>query len=95
MVGLSGDPYLALRAGAILVTLTAVILYMRGSGAPLRNYRRTEVWLMIRDVPGIKPQERFQHMIGQALAESYYEHARIAAWTALIMWGIALLIRMF
>lgn len=72
MVGLSGDPDLAIRAGAILVTLTAVLLYWRGRKAPGRNFRQTEVWLMIRDAPGAPPKDRLQRMIGGALAESYF-----------------------
>ncbi len=92
MVGLSGEPYLAIRAGAILVTATAVTLFVRGRNAPGRNYRRTEVWLMIRDEPAI-PVDRMQRWIGGALAESYFWHARIAAYLALAMWSIALIMR--
>jgi hypothetical protein len=91
MIGLSGEPSIAIRAGAILVTSTAVILYWRGRAAPRRNYRRTEVWLMIKDAPAL-PRDRLQRMIGGALAESYFWHARIAAYVALAMWGVAFVI---
>ncbi len=92
MVGLSGDPDLAIRAGAVLVTIAAVILYWRGRKAPMRNFRQTEVWLMIRNTPGAPPKERLQRMIGPALAESYFWHADIAARLALVMWGVSVLI---
>jgi hypothetical protein len=91
MVGFSGDPYLAVRCGAVLVTLTAVILYWRGQGAPRRNFRDTEVWLMIRNTAPPMPKESLQRLIGNALADSYFWHARIAATVAATMWGVALL----
>jgi len=91
MFGLAGDPYLAVRAGAILMTLAAVVLYWRGSNAPRRNFKHTEVWLAIRDLPAL-PKDRLQGLIGQALAESYFWHARGAAYVALAMWGVALVL---
>ena len=89
MVGFSGDPYLAVRCGAILTTLAAVILYWRGQNAPRRNYRDTEVWLMMRQapVPAVS-KDRLQQLIGNALAETYAHYARIAAISALVMWGV-------
>jgi hypothetical protein len=91
MVGFSGDAYLAVRCGAFLMTLAAVILYWRGQGAPRRNFRDTEVWLMIRHTAPAIPKERLQALIGGALAESYFWHARIAAYVAVAMWVVALL----
>jgi hypothetical protein len=91
MIGLSGDPYLAVRAGAFMVTITAVILLWRGQGAPKRNFRDTEVWLMIRRTAPAMPKDRLQRLIGGALAESYFAHARIAAYIAVAMWAVALL----
>lgn len=94
MIGFSGDPYLAIRFGAFMVTLAAVILLWRGQGAPRRNYRDTEVWLMVKgrvsDAPAL-PKERMQRLIGHALADSYFWHARIVAYIALTMWVVALL----
>lgn len=91
MVGFSADPYLAVRFGAFMVTVAAVILLWRGQGAPRRNYRSTEVWLMVRDATAGLPQERLQRLIGHALADSYFWHARIAAYVAVAMWAVALL----
>jgi hypothetical protein len=91
MIGFSGDPYLAVRWGAFLVTLAAVILYWRGEGAPKRNFRDTEVWLMIRNTTPPMPKESLQRLIGNALADSYFWHARVAATVAVAMWAVALL----
>jgi hypothetical protein len=84
MVGFSGQPWIAIRSGAVLVTIAAVVLFWRGWRARTRNYRRTEVWLMIEDAPSL-PRERLQALIGQALSEAYFSHARVAAYIALAM----------
>ncbi len=91
MIGFSGDPYLAVRFGAFMVTAAAVILLWRGQAAPKRRFRDTEVWLMIRHTAPPMPKDRLQRLIGTALAESYFHHAKIAAYIAVTMWGVALL----
>lgn len=88
MVGFSGEPWIAVRSGAVFVLIAALILFWRGWTARERNYRRTEVWLMIEDSPALPP-ERLQAMIGGALAEVYFSHARLAAFVALGMAIIA------
>lgn len=89
MVGFSGAPWIAVRSGAVFVLIVAVVLCWRGSTARRRNYRHTEVWLMIEDAPAL-PRERLQTMIGGALAEVYFAHARVAACVALAMCVIGL-----
>ena len=89
MVGFSGEPWIAVRAGAVFVLIAAMILYWRGRQARRRNFRHTEVWLMIEDAPAL-PRERLQTMIGGALSEVYYRYARLAAYVALAMCAIDL-----
>ncbi|WP_422002332.1 hypothetical protein [Reyranella sp.] len=91
MVGFSSEPWIAVRSGALFVTIASVILFWRGWTARERNYRRTEVWLMIEDEPAL-PRDRLQSMIGGALADAYYSHARLGAFMALSMCAIALAI---
>jgi hypothetical protein len=91
MIGFSADPYIAVRCGAFMITLAAVILLWRGQVAPRRNFRDTEVWLMIRNTAPAMPKDRLQRLIGEALAERYFWHARIAAYLAVSMWAVALL----
>src|SRR5215207_9006871 len=91
MVGVSGEPWIAIRAGAVFVLIAAVILYWRGRQARRRNFRHTEVWLMIEEPPAL-PRERLQTMIGGALADVYYRYARRAAYVALTMCLIDLLV---
>lgn len=89
MVGFSGAPWIAVRAGAVFVLIAAVVLFWRGWTARSRNYRRTEVWLMIEDQPAL-PRDRLQSMIGGALADAYFSYARVASYVALTMCGITL-----
>ena len=91
MIGFSADPYIEVRCGAFMTTVAAVILLWRGQGAPKRNFRDTEVWLMIRNTAPAMPKDRLQRLIGEALAERYFWHARIAAYVAVTMWAVALL----
>ncbi|HYC63190.1 MAG TPA: hypothetical protein VEC14_00550 [Reyranellaceae bacterium] len=91
MVGFSAEPWIAVRAGAVFVIIAAVVLAWRGWAARTRNYRHTEVWLMIEDAPAL-PRERLQDMIGGALADAYFAHARTAAWIALAMCLIGIVI---
>lgn len=91
MVGFSGEPWIAVRAGAIFVLIAAVVLFWKGWSARRRNYRHTEVWLMIEDAPAL-PRDRLQTMIGGALAEVYFNHARLAAYVALAMVAIGFLL---
>ncbi|MBI3199054.1 MAG: hypothetical protein HYZ40_16415 [Rhodospirillales bacterium] len=84
MVGFSSEPWIAVRSGSVFVLIAALVLFWRGWTARARNYRRTEVWLMIEDAPAL-PRERLQDMIGGALADVYFSHARLAAYMALAM----------
>lgn len=88
MVGFSGEPWIAVRTGAMFVVIAALILFWKGWSARSRNYRHTEVWLMIEDAPAL-PRERLQTMIGGVLAEVYFNHARLAAYVAAALCVIA------
>jgi hypothetical protein len=78
MLGLSADLLTCLKAGGILTLVTSLILLMRGLRAPQRDYKRTEVWIML------EPEERpsaaiAQDMIGDALKRTYLNFALHAA----------------
>ena len=89
MVGFSSEPWIAIRSGAVFVLIAAAVLFWKGWTARTRNYRHTEVWLMIEDAPAL-PRERLQTMIGGALADVYFHHARVAAYMAIAMCIIGL-----
>ena len=91
MVGFSGEPWIAVRSGAVFVLIAAVVLFWKGWTARSRNYRHTELWLMIEDAPAL-PRERLQSLIGGILAEVYFSHARVAAYVAVAMCVIAVVV---
>jgi len=91
MVGFSGEPWIAVRCGAVFVLIAAVVLFWKGWTARSRNYRHTELWLMIEDAPAL-PRERLQSLIGGILAEVYFSHARVAAYVAVAMCVIAVVV---
>jgi heme A synthase len=70
MTGLAYDPVLSVKSGAILSAIVALILVQRMFRAPTRDFRDTEVWIML--AKEVRPPAAFaQRMIGAALAESY------------------------
>lgn len=70
MIGLAYEPVLSAKSGAILTGIVALLLVHRMSGAPTRDFRDTEVWLMLAK-DARPPAETAQRLIGNALAESY------------------------
>ena len=61
MVGLSADPMLALRGGAVSSTLLGTVLLFKALRARQTDYRRTELWVLLdrrHDLPEAQaPQE--------------------------------------
>ncbi|MCB1478902.1 MAG: hypothetical protein R3D43_07550 [Tepidamorphaceae bacterium] len=91
VAGLSYDPVLAAKTGAILTTGLAVILIFRAQQAPFRDYRKTELWVMLKKDE--RPvAEQAQKLTGQTLKDTYYTFANHVAVIAAIFWGIALLL---
>jgi hypothetical protein len=87
MAGLSFQPYLAVKTGAILVSLTTLVLVMKGLHAPARDYRQTEVWILLDKTLPL-PTERAQMVIGATLRDRYAWHAGVVAAIALALWGL-------
>lgn len=87
MLGLSSDLQTSLKAGGILTLITSLTLLMKGLMAPQRDYKRTEVWIMLD--PNDRPSAALaQDLIGDALKRTYLNFARHAA---LISGGLLLL----
>ena len=83
-------PVTALRLAAILSALTCAILAWKALTAPRRPYKRTEVWAMLQRKVTI-PEERRQHLIADALVETFWRFATYAGAIALFLWIVALL----
>ncbi|MEX0808179.1 MAG: hypothetical protein WD044_05580 [Dongiaceae bacterium] len=89
MFALITDPMLAFRVGAVLVSIAACVLLIKGRNAPSRPYRETEVWLLM-DRKTDLPDDRVQRAIGGVLAEIYRRYARYALAIAAAFWLLAI-----
>lgn len=83
MVGLSFDPLLSARSGAIMLSLAVVVLRYRAWRALRLDHRRTEVWLMLEDKA---PDTVARMMIQRALRRVYIRFADWAAIAAVVLW---------
>lgn len=93
MFGLSFEPILAARAGAILCMGLAVILSLYAYRAPTRPYKRTELWLILAKEQ--RPPAAFaQEVIGRALHDTYSWFAKQTAIIAAVLWVVSLLFRL-
>jgi hypothetical protein len=93
MVGTAWSTPLAVKMGAIGVTLMGAILLYKALRAPGRAYKSTEVWLLLEKHHDL-PEPRAQQMFGAILRERYLWHATRVALVALVLWllvfGLAL-----
>ena len=90
-VGVSSDAYLAMRLAAICATSMAAILAVKAMQAPSRNYRRTEVYIMLEGKPSL-PDGRAQRVFGEILRERYIWHATVTAAGAVVLWLVVFLL---
>jgi hypothetical protein len=91
MIGLSSDLLNCLKAGGILTLMTSLILLMKGLRAPQRDYKRTEVWIMMS--PDDRPNATVaQGVIGEVLKRTYLT---FALHLAIVSGGLLLLATVF
>lgn len=90
-LGLIYDPLLAARSAAVMMTLLTIGLLIKAHGATRRDYRRTELWLML-------PQEHrppaayAQWAASTVLRDTYLWFAQFTAALSAVTWGVALLL---
>lgn len=92
--GLSYEPILAARAGAVLCLLLTAILAVYAHWAPRRPYKRTELWLILAKDKR-PPAAVAQEIIGRTLHETYLWFAKQAALVALVFWAVSLMFQLF
>ena len=85
MFGLSSTPLLAIECGAILCTLTAVVLFYKSLRAPMRDYRRTELWILL-DRRHDLPEAYAGRVLNTVLRDVYLRYAELGALAALALW---------
>lgn len=91
MFALYWDIASALKLGATCSSFMAAILIWKAFEAPSRNYRHTEVFLMM-DKRHDFPEARAQQVFGNILRERYLWHATIVAVGAVLLWVLSFLI---
>jgi hypothetical protein len=94
LVGVASDAMLVFKMAAICSSAMAAILVIKAIQAPARNYRRTEVWLML-DKKHDLPESAAQRVFGSILQERYMWHATITASAAGVLWLVTLFLAVF
>ena len=89
MSGFITWPVMAFKLGALGATMTGVILVLKALNAPTRNYRATELWILIAREHRLA-EEHAQAVIGGVLGETYWRFADYAFGTALAFWLAAI-----
>jgi hypothetical protein len=85
MVGTAWSVALAVKTGAVGVTLMGAILVYKALRAPAKPYKSTEVWLLLERHHDL-PEARAQQVFGNIMRERYLWHATRVALVALVLW---------
>lgn len=88
--GLSFDLHLALQMAAVLLGIVGAVLMVKSLNAPRRNYRHTELWMLL-DRTIEFPEDRAQQILGTVLKETYFRYARPIVAAAICAWLLSML----
>lgn len=94
MIGLSYEPLLAARSGAVLTTLTTIALLAKARYARYQDYRKTELWLLL-DKRHAPPARYARWASATVLRDTYLWFAQYAAGISILLWVAALLLSLF
>jgi hypothetical protein len=91
VLALSFQLALALRSGAILVTLVWLILLLKLAYVPSQDMRQSEIWLMVADrhAPDALPMQNAMRL---AFANRLRWHSDRIGAAAICLWGLYLLV---
>ncbi len=93
MFGLSFEPILAARAGAVLCLALTAILALYAYHAPARPYKRTELWLIL--AKDQRPPAAFaQDVIGRTLRDTYAWFAKQTGIITAVLWVVSVVFRL-
>ncbi|MGL4241884.1 MAG: hypothetical protein ACRCTI_12290 [Beijerinckiaceae bacterium] len=88
MVGFAGDAVNVLRSGGFGALLVAVTLLIKADKATPESYRRTEVWIMLKETER-PPREVAGTLIANVRREILLAWALRSAWASALMLGAA------
>jgi hypothetical protein len=92
MVGLSPHPQISTTAGGVLCLVMAAVLVILAVRARSYPYKRTEVWLMLREEHR-PPSQVAQKLIGNVLRETCFRFAQHALVGAMALLTLSTVIR--
>lgn len=94
MIGLSPEPQLMLKCGAILCLMACMTLVLKAMMATSRSHRSTELWVLLK--PDERPSEAVaQRVISQVLRDAYYRFALYFAMGAGALLVMAIVLGVF
>lgn len=93
LLGLSGNPALALTTGAILTAITGLVLVCKRHTALTRDYRRTELWLLLDRRHDLR-EDRAQQILGGTLSMLYGRAAEYVLVIAAVQWLLSVAARL-
>jgi hypothetical protein len=95
MLSLSFDLPLALRAGADLLAVTAVVLLIAAWYAPRRDMRHSEAWVMLKDLqPEVargRPRKEIERRLQEVQRRRLLWHAERVGVLAVGLWVLTVL----
>lgn len=94
VMAVSFDLVLALKTAAGLAAILCGTLAMRGLNSLNRNFKRTEVWVLLDRKVSVS-HEVAQRLIGGALRDAYYHNARLTGFTAAGLWVTGQILLLF
>jgi hypothetical protein len=91
MTGLSYDVLQAVRCGAILTTMAGAVLVLKAVQARARDYRRSELWILLDKRHGL-PEDRARTVISGVLQETFLRYAQFFGFAAGVLWTLTLVL---
>ena len=89
LVAFANQPVALLKAAGLLTSLMAIVLLIQARATLTRDFRKTEVWLMLE--PAERPLDAHAQWAGATvLHEVYLKYARITAGISVAAWLLAL-----
>ncbi len=93
MMGFVHEPRLVFQAGGILTLIMTFILMLKSRQALTRDYKRTEMWILLPK--DFRPPERYaQWAAATVLRDAYLTFAQYTALISIILWAIAIFMRL-
>jgi hypothetical protein len=88
------DIQVAVKMAATGTSFMAAVLLWKAIEAPTKNYRRTEVFLLMNRTHEF-PEARAQQVFGNILRELYLWHATVTAVTGALLWLLLFGLQLF